>query len=498
MVQSVDEMLPSMDELSILLQEQRWERIEKLFTSLIERYHLQQTQLEALLDTVSEAICMIDEENRVVGWNHRAELLYGIARAEILRQPINRYFSNLRIREVMEKRQIVNEEYHAPCPDTHVLINARPISRDGQILGAISAERNITELVQLNRQLTQKNQEMQTLKQTLTEIHTRKDPFFSIHGRGEAIRNAVNLARRVATTSVPVLLRGESGTGKELFARAIHEASQVSGPYVAINCGAIPGNLFESELFGYEPGAFTGAGRKGRIGLLEKANGGTILLDEVGDMPREMQVKLLRTLQEKTLYRVGGNAPLTVDFRVIAATNRNLEEMIRCGNFREDLYYRLNVVTIALPPLRERLDDIPELFHRGLQYFCALHNKNIVRTDSTLMTALLRYQWPGNIREFLNVLERLVILSESEILGTRDLPPQFVTPGGSDGTSVTNYPLPDATAELERDLIVKVLAEVAGNRAMAAQRLGVPRSTLYYKMAKLGINCRKTDGLSKS
>lgn len=498
-MRSIDDKPVDLQGISDLLQARQWDTVKDRFALLAERYQLQQAQLEALLDTVSEAICMIDEENRVVVWNHRAESLYGIARDEILRQPINRYFSNLRIREVMEKRQIVNEEYHAPCPDTHVLINARPISQDGRILGAISAERDITELVQLNRQLTQKNQEMQTLKQTLTEIHTRTDPFFSIHGRGEAIRNAVNMARRVATTSVPVLLRGESGTGKELFARAIHEASHVPGPYVAINCGAIPANLFESELFGYEPGAFTGAERKGRVGLLEKANGGTVLLDEVGDMPREMQVKMLRTLQEKSLYRVGGNTPVGVDFRVIAATNRNLEELIRCGEFREDLYYRLNVVTIALPPLRERLDDIPELFQRSLQYFCALHDKNIVRTEPTLMAALLHYQWPGNIREFLNVLERLVILTDSEILGTRDLPPQFRKAGENDAVSAMNQPsLQNATADLERDLIAKVLAEVAGNRAMAAQKLGIPRSTLYYKMAKLGLRCQKTDSLSNS
>ena len=486
-MQTGTDYFPNWAEVAVLLREQKLEAAEGIFSKLMEQIRLQQAQLEALLDTVNEAICMIDPEHRVVAWNHRAELLYGIKRNEILQQPIDRYFSNLRISEVMNNGQEVSEEYHAPCPETHVLINARPISRDGLVFGAISAERDITELVQLNQQLTQKNQEMQSLKQTLTEIHSRQDPFFSIHGRGEAIRNSVNMARRVATTSVPVLLRGESGTGKELFARAIHEASQVTGPYVAINCGAIPGNLFESELFGYEPGAFTGAERKGRVGLLEKANSGTVLLDEVGDMPREMQVKLLRTLQEKSLYRVGGNTPIAVDFRVIAATNRNLEELIRSGEFREDLYYRLNVVTIALPPLRERPDDIPELFHRSLQYFCALHNKNIARTDAALMTALLRYQWPGNIREFLNVLERLVILAESETLGVHDLPPQFASSDVKRENTGINSCLPNATAVLERELIEKTLAEVAGNRALAAQKLGIPRSTLYYKMAKLGL-----------
>jgi len=477
---------PSMEQLQIYFQQRNFEKVSEMFQQIVERHSQQQSRLDALLDTVNEAICMIDDTNHVVVWNHRAELLYGISASEILNQPIDRFFSNLMISEVMQTHCLVTEQYHTPCPDKHVLINARPITQAGKIIGGVSAERDITELVQLNQQLSQTHREMQSLKKTLNEMHSQNDPFFSIHGRGKAIREAVSMAKRVATTSVPVLLRGESGTGKELFSRAIHEASQVAGPYVAINCGAIPANLFESELFGYQPGAFTGADRKGKEGLLEKANGGTVLLDEVGDLPREMQVKLLRTLQEKCLYRVGGNASIPVDFRVIAATNRNLEEMIRAGEFREDLYYRLNVVAILLPPLRDRLDDIPELFHRGLQYYCALHNKNITQVNPAIMTALIQYQWPGNIREFLNVLERLVILADGETLGVNDLPKELFPPmraverrGGS---------LPDATAGMEREVISKVLAEEGNNKALAAKKLGIPRSTLYYKMQKLGMD----------
>ena len=481
--------IPSMEQLRRYLQEGQFDKVTLLFRQMLELHQLQQARLEALLDTVNEAICIIDEENRVVVWNHRAELLYGISAAEILHQPIDRFFSNLMISEVMKTHRLVTEKYHTPCPDTHVLINASPIAQEGKIVGGVSAERDITELVQLNQQLHQTHREMQSLKKTLNEMHTQSDPFFSIHGRGKAIREAVSLAKRVATTSVPVLLRGESGTGKELFSRAIHEASQVAGPYIAINCGAIPANLFESELFGYQPGAFTGADRKGKEGLLEKANGGTVLLDEVGDLPREMQVKLLRTLQEKCLYRVGGNESIPVDFRVIAATNRNLEEMIRAGEFREDLYYRLNVVAISLPPLRERLDDIPELFHRGLQYYCAVHNKNITQVNSTIMTALMQYQWPGNIREFLNVLERLVILADGETLGLEDLPKElFPSERIASGADVPSGSLPSVTAGMEREAIAKVLAEEGNNKALAAKKLGIPRSTLYYKMEKLGMN----------
>lgn len=479
-----------MELLARYLREGQLDKIPALFQQMTDLYQVEQARLEALLDTVNEAVCMIDAANKVVVWNHRAELLYGIKAAEILHQPIGRFFSNLMLSEVMQNHSLVTERYHTPLPETHVLINARPITRDAQIIGGVSTERDITEMVQLNQQLTQTHREMQSLKQTLNEMHSQQDPFSAIYGRGKAIRDAVNMAKRVATTSVPVLLRGESGTGKELFARAIHEASRVVGPYVAINCGAIPANLFESELFGYQPGAFTGADRKGKEGLLEKANGGTVLLDEVGDLPREMQVKLLRTLQEKCLYRVGGNTSIPVDFRVIAATNRNLEELIRAGEFREDLYYRLNVVGISLPPLRERLDDIPELFHRGLQYYCALHNKNISQVNGAIINILVQYQWPGNIREFLNVLERLVILAEGDSLGIADLPAEVFPSGQNelpDQIASHQGILPEVTAKLERDVIVGVLAETGNNKALAAQKLGIPRGTLYYKMQKLHI-----------
>ena len=482
-------------DLRICLRERQFDKMNSLFQQMFDLYRTQQSRMEALLDTVNEAVCMIDETNQVVVWNHRAELLYGISSSKILHQPIHRFFSNVMICKVMQTHSLVTEQYHAPCPDKHVLINASPIRQEGRITGAVSTERDITDLVELNQQLSQTHREMQSLKKTLNEMHSQNDPFFSIHGRGKAIREAVRISERVAPTSVPILLRGESGTGKDLFARAIHEASHATGHYVAINCGAIPANLFESELFGYQSGAFTGAARKGKEGLLEKAKGGTVLLDEVGDLPREMQVKLLRTLQEKQLYRVGSNEPIAVDFRVIAATNRNLEKMIGDGDFREDLYYRLNVVTISLPPLRERQDDIPELFHRGLQYYCALHNKNITQINSSLMVVLVQYQWPGNIREFLNVLERLVILAEGDALGIENLPKELFAKEQiklEQDVRKSNS-LPEVTAGLERDMIAKVLVEEGNNKALTAKKLGLSRSTLYYKMQKFGIECRKTD-----
>lgn len=469
------------------------EKMVELYEALAASYHIQQARLDALLETVNEAICIIDESDTVVVWNSCAEHLYGIAAKDIVHKPIEHFFSNLMLTKVMKERRTVYEEYHTPCPDTHVLINAMPVKLLGQVIGGVCAERDITEVVRLNQKLSKTHEEVESLKQEIHKINTQTDYFSSIYGHSTAIREAISVARRVAKTNVPVLLRGESGTGKELFSRAIHEASGRSGIFVAINCGAISASLFESELFGYEPGAFTGADRKGKIGLLEQANGGTLLLDELGDMPKDMQVKLLRTLQDKSFYRVGGNKPIYADVRIIAATHRNLEEMIEKGEFREDLYYRLNVVAVSLPSLRDRLDDIPELVHKGIQYYDTIHNKKISKVDPSLMAALLQYPWPGNIRELFNVLERLVILADSSVLTSANLPATFKSIElpiiHLEQTAMDNK-LSDVTVTVEKEMITMVLKEEKFNKAAAAKKLGIPRSTLYYKMQKLGLECQ--------
>ena len=466
------------------------QKMVEIYESLLMSYHIQQARLDALLETVNEAICIIDESDTVVVWNPCAEHLYGIAAKDILHKPIEHFFSNLMLTKVMKERRTVHEQYHTPCSDTHVLINAMPVKLSGRVIGGVSAERDITEVVRLNQKLSKTHEEVESLKQEIHKINTQTDSFSSIYGHSTAIREAISVARRVAKTNVPVLLRGESGTGKELFSRAIHEASGRSGVFVAINCGAISASLFESELFGYEPGAFTGADRKGKVGLLEQANGGTLLLDELGDMPKDMQVKLLRTLQEKSFYRVGGNKPIYVDVRIIAATHRNLEEMIGKGDFRQDLYYHLNVVAVSLPSLRDRLDDIPELVHKGVQYYDTIHNKKISKVDPSLMATLLQYPWPGNIRELFNVLERLVVLADSSVLNMTNLPANFKQTEFSLVSlekTATDTKLSDVTVNVEKEMITMVLVEEKFNKAAAAKKLGIPRSTLYYKMQKLGL-----------
>ncbi|VBB06198.1 fis bacterial regulatory protein hth signature [Lucifera butyrica] len=463
----------------------------KIFARQLQlRFRELQLRMQAVLDTVGEAVCLIDGRKQVIAWNECAEQLYGIRAGEIVGAPIEKFFSNLWVTRVIQDGRTVKAKYHRPRAGTHVLINAMPISFAGITAGAVSSERDITDVVQLNQELSRTNQEVKSLKEEIDKMNAQPDAFAAVCGHNPLIISAVDIARKVAAANVPILLRGESGTGKEVFARAIHAASRRTGKFVEINCGAIPANLFESELFGYRPGAFTGADRKGKAGLFEVADGGTLFLDEIGELPKEMQVKLLRVLQDNRFYHIGGDKPIRVNVRIIAATHRNLEEMIAAREFRDDLYYRLNVVSIVLPPLRERREDIPELVHRGLGHFGAMHGKKIMRVEPAVMTAFLDYDWPGNVRELYNVLERLTVLAEGDVLKPVYLPSALtvVRLPQRDGKQLQTTGLTAMTAMMEKELIERILTEVQYNKSLAAKKLGIPRSTLYYKMQQLQIS----------
>ncbi len=302
------------------------------------------------------------------------------------------------------------------------------------------------------------------------------------------MEEVLNTAARVAESKASVLLRGESGTGKEVIARAIHEASdRRDKPFVVVNCAALPETLFESELFGHEKGAFTGAERQ-RIGKFEQADGGTLFIDEVGDIPLLIQVKLLRALQFGQIERLGGDRTLSLDVRIVAATNRDLEAMIRDGQFREDLYYRLNVVTITIPPLRKRKADIGPLVQDFIRRFAELNGKAVQSISREAMDALTRYDFPGNVRELENIIQRAVVLSRGDALTTHDLPPnvQHAHPAqsrlalGEIGVGDLN----DAVATLEQAMIEKALEESGGNQVKAAALLNISERTLRYKLTR--------------
>jgi two-component system NtrC family response regulator len=296
---------------------------------------------------------------------------------------------------------------------------------------------------------------------------------------------AINMAARAAPSRATILIRGESGTGKELLARAIHYASpRAKGPLVAVNIAALPETLLESELFGHERGAFTGADRE-RRGRFELADGGTLFLDEIGDMPRGTQVKLLRVLQEQTLERLGGTRTVRIDVRVLAATHRDLESMSRAGEFREDLYYRLNVVSIEIPPLRDRREDIPMLVDQFVRRFSGESGSKVQGISREAMDLLVRYQYPGNVRELENVIQRAAVLARGPLITTADLPLHVAemkseeTPAG--GTFV------ERVGAFERALIVEALERAGGVQTHAARALGMSERHLRYKLRKYGL-----------
>ena len=325
-----------------------------------------------------------------------------------------------------------------------------------------------------------------TENQFLRERVNTEESLDGIIGTSANIQDVLRMISRLKDTRTPVLIAGESGTGKELVARAIHfRGAMAQTPFVAVDCGSLVPTLMESELFGYEKGAFTGA-TKSKSGLFQAANGGTIFLDEIGELPLEMQAKLLRVLQEKEVRPVGSNEHIAVDVRIIAATNRDLEAAYRDGTFRKDLYFRLNVVTVHLPALRERRSDIPMLVHHFLDRYAPGEN---LQVTSAAMKSLLHYDWPGNVRELENCIARAVTLGDRHTIDVNDLPPAIRTEQGSatassqDSASLSTT----ALAEMERMTILRVFEQANGDKALAGKMLGISRATLYRKLKRYNI-----------
>jgi DNA-binding NtrC family response regulator len=317
-----------------------------------------------------------------------------------------------------------------------------------------------------------------------------------IVGSSRKMREAIEIMKKVSSTSATVLLVGESGTGKELAARAIHYNSpRRTKPFTAVNCAAIPENLIESELFGYEPGAFTGATSRS-IGLFEFANGGTIFLDEVGDLPALMQSKILRVLQDKEIRRIGSRDNIKIDVRVVSATNRDLEQEIIRKNFREDLYYRLKVITIELPPLRERKGDIPELVNFFIRKYNQEFGKRIKGIEENAAKALVEYHWPGNIRQLESVIERALLVSETHIISVKDIRSELRS---SHGSNILDFDFPEEGIhfeELEKELLKKAMTKSHGVATKAAKLLGMSYKTFVYRWEKFNLTSPKEDSPS--
>jgi transcriptional regulator with PAS, ATPase and Fis domain len=438
-----------------------------------------QELLEALLENPYESLILVDADGIVRYMSASNEGVYQIPVKDAVGKHISEVSPKTRLPRILEtgKAEIGRSMV---LKSKNRVIARIPLVRDGRVIGAAGKLMFMSpqKLKELYDRIENLETKIDFYQSELNQVYGGRYSFESIIGTSQPIRNAKQLARQAAATDAAVILTGESGTGKELFAH-----------FVRVNCAAIPAELIESELFGYEAGAFTGARKKGKAGKFELAHNGTIFLDEIGDMPMALQVKLMRVLEEKEVERVGSRNPKPINFRVISATNRDLKKLIDKQAFRLDLYYRLNVVHIHLPALREIREDIPSIFQHFFERLSIGRRPEIHRVSPEAVAAMQQYDWPGNIRELRNVVERAMIVCQGESIERSDLPLEKIAappaPAFSDGAVPSLKTLLDET---ERQAILAALAHTGNNRAEAAKMLGIHRTGLYQKMKKHGIS----------
>ncbi|MGC8490991.1 MAG: sigma-54-dependent Fis family transcriptional regulator [Syntrophobacteraceae bacterium] len=450
-----------------------------------ERFRLEQshqyyrnasTHLASVFSSVSEGLISIDNSGAISGINAYAARLLGVHPDGVIGSEIGRVMRmDSKLRGIIEAGRGCSEEVF------HLEAEKGPVRCVGSV-NKISGQNGS----KLGTVFTFNRMKEKSVPTGATGGSNSGIMFGDIIGESCAMQETLEKAKRIAGSPSTVLILGESGTGKELFAHAIHNASdRKGGPFVSVNCGAIPAELIQSELFGYAEGAFTGARKGGRIGKIEQANGGSVFLDEIGDMPLQMQVNLLRFLEDKAIVRVGDNRVVPVDVRIIAATNRSLYEEVVKGKFREDLFYRLNVVTIILPPLRERKGDIPLLTNYFVEMISGKVGKRVDSIDPSVFAAFEAHQWPGNVRELTNAIEYALNLLQQRELQLAHLPPYLkkkqTVLKAADNTSILSLAL------VEKKAIENALSSLGGNISKVAAALGIGRNTLYDKMRKHGI-----------
>lgn len=446
--------------------------------------------LQSIVQSTQEGYLAVNNEGRIIMVNRPMAELLEIPLESASGRHITEVIPDKRLQLLLWKGKLeYGEMVHIRGQD--VVVIRAPLYNQGKIAGAISKVifQDVDQLLHPPEKLGHCQREGASLRVRSSTYPGARYTLEDLVGESHAMQQLKALLRRVAQGPSTVLIQGESGTGKELAAHALHNASpRCRGPFVRVNCAAVPENLLESELFGYQEGAFTGARRGGQVGKFEQAHGGTIFLDEIGDMPLAMQAKILRVLQEREVERLGDSRPRTVDVRVIAATNRNLEELVRQGQFREDLYYRLNVVTLQIPPLRERMEDLPCLVHHFLKKLNQRFGLAVRDLSREAWEVLASHDWPGNVRELENVLERAFNLVEGHIIEVSHLPPYLQKAGGRQKKKSSGpCHLTNLLQEVEKEALLEALAKAGGNKMKAARALGISRAWLYKKMKQYGI-----------
>jgi transcriptional regulator with PAS, ATPase and Fis domain len=450
--------------------------------------------LAQVLNYIHDGVVVVDEKGVIVYANPSYTRILQVPVERVIGRKMKKVEPNARILKVMETGvPILQEPLYLDHLKAEVILDATPLYSNGKMIGGVTVFKQVKEVVRYYNALTKLNEIKKKEQNEFNEKNELKDPFKRIIGSDPVFLTCLNKASMVAASNASILLRGESGVGKEVFAKAIHESSpRKDGPFIKINCSAIPESLIESELFGYENGAFTGAKKGGKKGKFELANGGTIFLDEIGDMPLNAQTKLLRVLQEREIERIGGEQPISIDIRVIAATHQNLPELIKMKHFREDLFYRINVMPIHIPALRERPQDIELLANYYTDNFSNIYNKKLIISKQVIET-LKAYPWPGNVRQMVNSIEHGVILCDESVIQIEHLPPEIVqNRKSSDMTMEENVEIINGEEEYldERAKFIEALKESQYNRTAAMEKLGVSRRTFYKKLKKFNIKLK--------
>jgi PAS domain S-box-containing protein len=438
--------------------------------------------LKSIIDFAYDGILGIDKNGAITVFNPVIQKITGVSYEDAVGKPVDSVVENTRMLNVLKSGEPELGEMQE-IGNTIIVTNRVPIIVEGNILGAVATFQEVEKIQKIEKQIR---------KKLLDKGHVAKCSFDSIKGKSKEMQKTKEKAKLYAEVDSTVLILGETGTGKELFAQSIHNASlRADKPFIAVNCAALPENLLESELFGYVEGAFTGARKGGKIGLFELAHGGTIFLDEISEMSPNLQARFLRILQEKEVVRLGDDRIIPVDVRVIAATNRDLYKEVEEGNFREDLFYRLCVLRLDIPPLRNRKDDIYELVSYFLYEKSKMLNRNIKRMTNEFLAKIVLYDWPGNVRQLENFIERCVVLTKSEEIDADIIDEAIIgVPmqiNGEESLSLTqqNNGNKGVLRHIENETIRNVLKETNGNRTLAAEKLGISVTTLWRRLKKM-------------
>ncbi len=439
-------------------------------------------QFKAILDFTYEGIIATDAEGKISLVNPAAEKILGKSKTSLLNQPAGNVLPSLALKRVQEHGKPLLGELHR-VGNSMVVHNLVPVITNNETTGTVITFQDAGHLQAVENKVR---------RELYLKGHVAQHTFEDIITCSPIMKKVINQAKQFAQAEAAVVVTGETGTGKEMLVQSIHNASlRKDGPFVAVNCAAVPENLLESELFGYEEGAFTGARRGGKKGLFELAHNGTIFLDEIGELPLKLQARLLRVLQEKAIIRVGGDRVIPVNVRIIAATHRNLEEDVEKGTFRQDLYYRLNVLRLLLPPLRERKEDIPLLIDRLLEKICSKTNKARPIITDEVLQIFNAYHWPGNVRELENMLERLVVLkgglqvTPEDIGGIKGILEDKMKNKETSGS--VHIELKGSMEDMEKEIVCKTLELTGYNKEETCKKLGISQTTLWRKLKKWDI-----------